>query len=325
MPQESINYAVGRLSLKQREVMDASRLERLLSASSYEEAKRTLSEIGWTSAEDADYEQMALDRVAQASVLVRALSTDEKVTDCFLLKYDIANLKMLLKARCLGVQAAYLSSSGTLPVELLRHAVADHGYKALPEPLCQAMEALEQALLVEEDPLLIDVTLDRAMFQLIFQKLEKTRCITAVRYFRARVDLLNAITTLRVHRMGRDAAFLSQVLLPGGTLGEEAWKAVWDDPEKLPKLVSVYGDKVEDAARLAVRDAARLPGLEKAMDNALLAMLTQYRHDLMRLETIVGYLLAVEREAGAVRLIMAGKQNGFDMDAIRERLRDLYG
>ena len=33
MPQESVNYAVGVLSLKQREAMDASRLERLLSAS----------------------------------------------------------------------------------------------------------------------------------------------------------------------------------------------------------------------------------------------------------------------------------------------------
>ena len=97
MPQESIYYAVGRLSIKQREIMDASRLERLLSTSSFEEAKRTLSEIGWASAEEADYEQLALDRVAQASALVRDLSTDAKVTDCFLFKYDIANLKMLLK------------------------------------------------------------------------------------------------------------------------------------------------------------------------------------------------------------------------------------
>lgn len=62
MPQESIYYAAGRLSIKQREIMDASRLERLLSTSSFEEAKRTLSEIGWASAEEADYEQLALDR-----------------------------------------------------------------------------------------------------------------------------------------------------------------------------------------------------------------------------------------------------------------------
>ena len=80
-----------------------------------------------------------------------------------------------------------------------------------------------------------------------------------------------------------------------------------------------------DAALAAVRNFAHLPGLEKAMDNALLAIFTKDRFDVMRLETVVGYLLAVEREAGAVRLVMAGKQNGFDMEAIRERLRDLYG
>jgi len=34
--------------------------------------------------------------------------------------------------------------------------------------------------------------------------------------------------------------------------------------------------------------------------------------------------LAVQRETAAVRLILAGKQNGFDAENIRERLRDLY-
>ena len=172
---------------------------------------------------------------------------------------------------------------------------------------------------------LIDVKLDRAMFQLIFEKLHKTRCPAALNYFRGRVDLLNAITLLRLRRMGRDEQFLDKVLLPGGAIGTDAWHTAFADSEKLPGLVKGYGEKVEDAARLAVRDFHHLPGLEKAMDNALLAQFAQYRHDLMRFETIVGYLLAVEREASAVRLVMAGKQNGFDMEAIRERLRDLYG
>ena len=59
-------------------------------------------------------------------------------------------------------------------------------------------------------------------------------------------------------------------------------------------------------------------GLSAAL---VLGFITQ----MLRLSPLVGYLLAEEREAGAVRLVMAGKQNGFDMEAIRERLRDLYG
>ena len=267
MPQESIYYAAGRLSIKQREIMDASRLERLLSTSSFEEAKRTLSEIGWASAEEADYEQLALDRVAQASALVRDLSTDAKVTDCFLFKYDIANLKMLLKARCLGITAEHLSSSGTIPVEKLRHAVADHRYKELPEPICKAMEGLEQELITEENPLLIDVRLDRAMFEMIFEQLKGRRCAAAVAYFQARADMLNAITLLRVRRMGRDEAFFEGVRLPGGAIAEDKWADAFADPERLPELLRPYGERVMDAALAAVRNFAHLPGLEKAMDD----------------------------------------------------------
>ena len=141
----------------------------------------------------------------------------------------------------------------------------------------------------------------------------------------ARADMLNAITLLRVRRMGRDEAFFEGVRLPGGAIAEDKWADAFADPERLPELLRPYGERVMDAELAAVRNFAHLPGLEKAMDNALLAIFTKDRFDVMRLETVVGYLLAVEREAGAVRLVMAGKQNGFDMEAIRERLRDLYG
>jgi V/A-type H+-transporting ATPase subunit C len=49
------------------------------------------------------------------------------------------------------------------------------------------------------------------------------------------------------------------------------------------------------------------------------------RNEPFAVEVLIGWLLAHEREAGAVRLIMAGKLNGFSQEAIRERLRDAYG
>ncbi len=325
MPQESVGYAVGRISMLRRDALDASRLERLLSTASYAEAKRTLSEIGWTAAEETDYEQLAMERVANASRIVRQLSTDEKVTDCFLLKYDIANLKMLLKARCLGISADYLSESGTMAVDALRHAVTDHNYKFLPAPIAQAMDELEKELVIHVDPMVIDVKLDQAMFRRIFLNLKKTKCRTAVTYFQARVDLLNALTMLRAQHMKKDSAFFMAVLLEGGTITEKEWQKAYAESEELPKLLAKYGVSVQDAAYRAVADFARLPGLEKAMDNELLKLFLPYKYDNMNLEFILSYLLATEREAAAVRLVMAGKANGFAMEAIRERLRDLYG
>lgn len=324
MPQESVNYAVGRISMLRRDAMDMSRLERLLAASSYEEAKRTLSEIGWTGVETTDYEQLALSRVADASEIVRSLTTDERVTDCFLLKYDIANLKMLLKARCLGVPAEYLSESGTLPVDSLRHAVNDHSYGFLPEKIAAAMDELEKELVIDVNPMAIDVKLDRAMYALIQEKLAGTRCKSAKAYFSARADVLGGLALLRARQMRRDVDFFVQTLLPGGTIAEAEWCRVYETPEALPGLLSRYGRAIEDAARAAVLDFHRLPALEKALDNELLRLFVPYKYETT-IENVIGYLLAIEREAAAVRLVMAGKQAGFSEEAVRERLRDLYG
>ena len=39
---------------------------------------------------------------------------------------------------------------------------------------------------------------------------------------------------------------------------------------------------------------------------------------------LIGYLLAKEREAGAVRLIVTAKAVGMSADKLQERLRELY-
>lgn len=324
MPQHSVYFAAGRISMLRRSALDAGRLERLLTTSSYEEAKRTLSEIGWTGAEEKDHEQLAAEHVSAAAAILRELSTDERVTDCFLLRYDFANLKMLLKARCLGISAAGLSGCGTIPVDKLSRAVADRAYGELPSPIRESMEALEREMVLSVDPLAIDVKLDRCMFSMIFGLLKGTRCETALAYFRMRADILNAVALLRIRRMGREEDLFRSVLLQGGTITDEAWEKAFAAPETLPDLLTPYGTKVAEAARNAAADAAKLPALEKAMDNALIALFAPFKYDSMRIETLLGYLLGAEREAAAVRLIMAGKAGGFSNDAVRERLRDLY-
>ena len=43
------------------------------------------------------------------------------------------------------------------------------------------------------------------------------------------------------------------------------------------------------------------------------------------MESIVSYLLQKQREATDVRLVMAGKLNGFTPEAVGERMRELDG
>ncbi|MCL1964334.1 MAG: V-type ATPase subunit [Firmicutes bacterium] len=321
----SVPYAVARIHTIERNRLDTGQIERLLAAATYGEALRVLAEIGFLSAEGGDAEMIAAERVRSACALVRKISPDPNATDCFMLRYDGLNLKTLLKARCLNQPAAFLSPCGVYPVDRLAHMVAERQYKKLPEALRAPLDALEKKLAVRDDALAIDAAADKAVYALIRQKLRfvKSRAIRA--YFAERADILGAVMLLRARRMGRDAAFFSEMLLPGGTIREAKWLRAFENPDLLEGLLAACGKAVKQAAAAAVQDAAKLPALEKAMEDHLIAKFTALRHDCLRIEPVIGHILGAEKEAAAVRLILAGKKNAFPPEAIRERLRVLYG
>lgn len=325
MPQQSLNYAVGRVGALNRGALQAGHLERLLAARSYEEAQRTLSDIGFTTSDGADFQAAADEHVKKACELIQSVTPDENVTSCFQLRYDIHNLKVLMKSRFLAQKPAFLSTCGTMSVEMLRHAVADHTYHQLPAILAEAMEELEKQLAMKFDPMLIDAALDKAMYREIHFRLRGTKCPTAKKYFRAKADLQNLIMLLRVKSMRQDAKFFEKLYLEGGSVPLARFTKAFDEPDKLAKLLSPYGTKVYTAALQAALDHTRLPGLEKVADDYLYQLFKPFRYEMDKLETLVSYLVRKQREATDVRLIMAGKLNGFSNEAVLERMRELNG
>ena len=322
MPQDSIYYAMGRISVMSADALNGQKLERLLQAQSALEARRVLSEIGWT--DTGDVEKAASEHVQKACKAVRDLSVHEKTLDCFLMRYDVNNLKILFKARSLGVSTEALSPCGSIPMETLRHAVTEHNYHALPPALKNAAEELEKQMAVRVDPLMIDVRLDQALYAAIFEDLPKNDRIARA-YFVAQVDLTNLLMALRARNIGKDAGFFGDMLIMGGTIEKRAWLKAYENPERLPLLVKGYGLKVFNAAIAAQLSKDKLPALERAMDDYLTALYLPYKRVMDKNERLIGYLLMRQREAAAVKLILAGKQGGFPQEAIRERLRELYG
>lgn len=321
MPQRSIYYAIGRLSVLEKNAIDAARLERLLTASDAQEARRVLSEYAWPDL--GDDERNASEHLKKACTLLKTLSTDSTLTDAFLYQYDIANLKILLKARPLGMEAQSLSPCGTLSQEVLRHAVSEQKYDALPHPLKDALDALEKRLAVRFDPMDVDIALDKVHYEWVFQTLGKKHK-TALKYFRLRVDSLNCLMALRAMHAQKPLSFFQSLILPGGSITKKAWEKAYVKPEELPLLLNGYGTRIYTAAIAAFQNESKLVQLEREADDALLRFFTPFSRSINNDERLIGYLLRRDREAAAVRLIMAGKENDFPADAIRERLRDLY-
>lgn len=326
MPQPSIPYACGRVGVLRRDALRTAQLDRLLSARSYEDATRALTDIGFAAADSVDFQAAADQHVRKACELIQAVTPDPMITDCFLLRYDVHNLKVLFKSRYLAQKPQFLSRCGSLRVDRLQHAVAEHTYAQLPAELKAAMESLEKRLAAQFEPMVVDTELDKAMYRQIFQNLAQSRHASVPqRYFRAKVDLQNFIMLLRLKAMGEDAAMFSEIGLDGGHVSVKAYAAAFLENERLARPLRRHSAALYQAALAAAADPARLPYLEKVADDYLFGIFRANQYDAASMEMLLAYLLQKQREATDVRLIMAGKLNGFTPQAVNERVRELNG
>jgi len=326
MPQPSIHYACGRVGVLRRTTLGSAQMERLQSAQTYNDALRTLADIGFAAADSTDFQAAADAHVRKACELIRAVTPNPDVTDCFLLRYDVHNLKVLLKSRQLAQKPAFLSACGTIKVEKLRHAVSEHSYSALPPLLKQGLDALEKRIAIRFDPMLVDTELDKAMYRQVFANLagHQDGALTR-RYFQAKVDMQNLIMLLRLRAMGKEQAFFQGIALEGGKIPLRMLAKTFEENERLARHLLSYSTAVYQAAITASINALKLPSLEKAADDYLFSLFKGYRYATDSLEVLIAYLLQRQREATDVRLILTGKLNGFTEDAVIERMRELNG
>ncbi|MDL2205441.1 V-type ATPase subunit [Eubacteriales bacterium OttesenSCG-928-N13] len=326
MPQKSHGFAVGRVRVLEQGLMGRSGLDRLASANSLEEMARALTEFGWGEARTrADIEALCDNQLQQACKQVRDDTPEPDVTDCFLLKYDALNLKVLLKSRVLGLVPSELSQCGTIDPERLRRAVSENNYIDLPAPLKLAMEQIEKRIASSMDPLYVDAQLDKAIYQMIQDKLVGVKNDTIKHYFAARADLTNILIALRANQMGRGASFAKDLLVPGGSLSIEDVQRVADEPERAQNItfLTEYAPLIRDALAVPNRGEG-IALLEKRADDLLLGLIRPHRYESQSVLPLVGYLLAREREAMAVRLIATAKSANVPRSKLDDRLRELY-
>ncbi len=322
MPQDSIYYAIGRISLIEANAINSAKLERLLQANSAPELRRILVEYGWP--DSGNDEQNALEHIQNACKLVLELTTHVEMVNLFLLKSDVTNLKIILKASALNIEPELLSPNGTIEPEKLRLAAEEKRYDILPEELQTAVKEIEDIILQDNiDPMRIDIALDKAYMSYVFNKLPKKQKLLH-KYFTTIADTTNYAMAIRSMYLGKPYEFLKKMLLPGGNISESKWQKAYEEPENLPLLMQVYGGKLYQSAIAAFMDDTKIASFQKEADDKLLELFFPYKSSIDKDERLIGHLLMRDREAQAIRLILAGKENGFSNEIIQERLRELY-
>lgn len=329
MPQPSYAYACARISALEKSLFGRDAVRRMAEGS-LEDAMRTLIDAKYGNLPDAtseDVERMIDNVRRQTAETIREVSPDSALTDLFLLQTDAHNLKVLVKARMLGTSDVVWLEGGLFTRDQLGAMVAEAKYDSLPARMREAMERLEAKLKLAPEPQTVSVYVDYGYYAHCLESAKDVKEPFVRCYFEALGDFNNVITFFRMRAMGAQKEDLRDVLLPGAGVKCDALIDMYElSADTVTKALS------DSVAKSALQDGlskmlvtGRIAMLEKARDDYLLSLVNAHRHEAMSIFPVVGYYLARDREAKAVRLILTVKRNGLDDAVIAERLRELYG
>jgi len=315
------------LRAREPRLLNAERAERMLDASSFEEAAKLLTDCGYPdlSQSDANEIETALtDRRNELLDELQNLVPEPALVDVFRMKYDTHNAKVLLKAEAMGVDGGHLySRSGRIAPEKLQNAYREERLSELPPLFGAALLEARNILARTANPQLADFVLDRALYAEMLDAAKTVDSPFLTGYVRLLIDSLNLKSLVRTLRMGKDSDFLREALLPGGTVDPDRLIAAGDG-ENLSALYA-HG-ALEQAAALGGEclSGGSMTAFERACDNAVNRYLRSSKLISYGPEAPAAYLAAVEAEITAVRMILTGRLSGIAPETIRERLREFY-
>lgn len=327
MPQPSYTYANARLSALAKRLIDPQTIRRMADGS-FGDALRTLQDLrygGSGEINEHNVEQMISAEIRGAMAEIRALSPNPKLTDLFLFRTDIQNLKLLIKGRILGLNDIPFTEGGVYEREQLAAMVKEADYRELPDLVREPIDQLEKQIQVKPDPQEISIVLDRAYMQYALEMSKKEPVVQ--QYFRSLADFDNVLTYLRVRAMGGTKEMLDDLLLPEGGIQKKTLMESMDlSYEYLNRILSTSVCRIPLLNGLnAMQRTGQVAEIEKARDNYLLSLFASHKYETDSIYPIIGYYLAKEREGSAVRLILTAKHMRLPDSVIAERLVTLYG
>lgn len=333
-------YAVGRVRMLETHLTGKAFLERLLACPDAVSAASAMTEAGYPAPERGDggaaggqsgavhaYIRTLDACAAQAVRYVRDFAPEPELFDIFLLPYDYANAKIVLKNEQNDrISEESLSEYGTVPRKTLLRAIRERSFAALPQAMADAIPDAIACIWEQRSARDADLRMDRAYWA-DCRRIARGASSRAVRsflqaYLDLRADWSNLVMLLRARQRGLTAETLEKAYIDGplpcaffrdalacpadglaDCLRDTAYGAA------LGRIVWENGDA--DCAAQAARQAA----------DAETVFLKENRREVFGIGALLAYVVARQREIQNARVILLGKLNGLPADRIREKLR----
>jgi len=152
----------------------------------------------------------------------------------------------------------------------------------------------------------LSARIDAEVFRFAFEAM-KGPLRTALRaYFEATVDFANLVTMMRSRSLGWNAESFTEMFLPGGVIPESTYLSAYPlNSEDLPREFREYYAEKATRSLKKFLETGNLDRLERLLDQALLEIVKESRHDPFGIGPIIFYFLKKNAEAKNIRKIYA--------------------
>lgn len=324
-------FSTARVRSVEKNMLTRERAEKMIDAKTTSDALRVLDDIGYGHGSEAvdpnNYEELLTEEHKKTYDFITSIAPELEHFNMFLFPYDYHNLKVIMKAEYLGIDASdSLVDTGSIDLKVLKFSVKERDFSALTENMEKALKEIIETFPKTNDPQLIDIILDKYCYDEMLSSAEKTKSDFIINYVKMQIDTINLKTYVRLKKMNKSWDFFTKVFLHGGNIHEQVFIKSYDEPfEKFAEQLSAYDYKekfLEGTSALV--DTGMFTTLEKLLDNKLIQYIKNAKYVPFGIEPLVGYLLAKDNEIKIARIILAGKLAGISPELLRERLRETY-
>lgn len=175
MADDQYIYAVARIRSKEMSLLSSTFIEQLLSAKTYEECIRLLTDKGWDCEGKLPEEILLVER-EKTWELIRELVQNLSVFHVFLYENDFHNLKAAIKQICSNqVTPNIYKTNGTIDANLIYEAVKNNAFHTLPSYLQQCGQEAYELQLKSRDSQMCDVIIDQASLEMTYEAGKKIK------------------------------------------------------------------------------------------------------------------------------------------------------
>ena len=321
---DGLIFANARAKAKESNLLTKERLQRMLEAKSVNDAIRILLEVNYAGGlipDGEDFYPLLTEEERIVTEFVRSTVPDGAGFECFFLRNDYHNIKVLFKAKYGNFTdtEGMILPDGNYTFSYLKERF-ESGKLDFSPYISAACEKINKAFETGVGgPRLIDTVLDKALYDDIASRLPNADKYIKT-YFTAFIDTTNVASFMRSVKVGGNFAFFEEGFLNGGILTLKDFEECGNDSARAIALLKKTEVK-EHFSEIKETDAAVF---ETAQDNFLLKIFSVNKTDMFSVAPILGYYLAKINEIKVLRVVLVCIKNKVAPEEMRKRVRELY-